>query len=107
MNRQVKEVADINATLNLSDVEGNFVGLELALISMISDYMMVNNMTLRDVSHLTNIQTRMIHYYLSGNAKDCFLKLLNIANKLGFSGNLTLQVKSKTPAEYTTGECDE
>lgn len=83
----------------ISKVETELTGIEIALIEGIQKYCERNDISMRQLAVLTGLSVGKLNYHLRGGGDSTLFNLLQIAQKIGLEGSITLHLKQNADTE--------
>lgn len=82
----------MNECLDIQDVSKHLIGLQFSLADYLKKYIAKNDISLRQIASLSGLSKSTIEYHLSGESDNNLGKLLLIAQHLGLSGNICINL---------------
>ena len=82
-------------TVLIDRINSELTGIEIALIDAIQEHCEKNNVSMRQLAVLTGLSVGKVTYHLRGGGDSTLFNLLNIAQKIGLEGSITLHLKPK------------
>lgn len=79
----------------IEKIETELAGIELALIEAIQAHCDENEISIRQLASLAGSSVGKVHYHLGGGGDSTLYNLLLIAQKIGLSGSITLELNPK------------
>ena len=79
----------------IDKIDSELTGIEISLIEAIQQHCEKNNISMRQLAVLTGLSVGKLTYHLRGGGDSTLFNLLNIAQKIGLEGSITLHLKPK------------
>lgn len=89
----IEDMDDIVLSVQINKVETELTGIEIALIESIQQHCEKNNISMRQLAMLTGLSVGKLNYHLRGGGDSTLFNLLQIAQKIGLEGSITLHLK--------------
>ena len=91
----MNEMDELVLSVPINKVEAELTGIEIALIESIQQHCEKNEISMRQLAVLTGLSVGKLNYHLRGGGDSTLLNLLQIAQKIGLEGSITLHLKQK------------
>jgi hypothetical protein len=85
----------VELTIPFDRLDSELIGIEVELIEAIRSHCEVNNISIRKLATITGLSSGKLKYHLQGGGDSTLYNLLIIAQKIGLSGSITLNLKPK------------
>ncbi|WP_042861381.1 MULTISPECIES: hypothetical protein [Acinetobacter] len=90
-----QETDSLVLSVPIDRVNTELTGIEIALIEAIQQHCEKNSISMRQLAVLTGLSVGKLTYHLGGGGDSTLFNLLNIAQKIGLEGSITLHLKPK------------
>lgn len=84
---------EIVLSVQINKVDTELTGIEIILIESIQQHCEKNNISMRQLAMVTGLSVGKLNYHLRGGGDSTLFNLLQIAQKIGLKGSITLHLK--------------